>query len=324
MRLGKENQINMNKVLVTGATGFVGRSLCQELLLREMDFIAMIRNESSKSKLDCNVQRHAIESNQTNVLDQVHTIIHLAARAHVMHETALDPLAEFRAVNVDATLKLAKDAVKAGVRRFIFVSSIKVNGEETFQTPFTAFDTPNPSDFYGQSKLEAELALKIFAQETGLELVIIRPPLVYGSQVMANFYRLMQITKLGFPLPFANVNNRRSLVSLGNLVDLLITCVTHPAAAHQTFLVSDDDDVSLTRLLQTIAKAMNKNLWLFPVPIKLFQIMAAWIGKSAAINRLFGSLQVDIRHTKQTLNWQPIMSVEQGIQSTVQNFLKSQ
>jgi nucleoside-diphosphate-sugar epimerase len=314
----------MNKVLVTGATGFVGRHLCQELLKRDINFIAVVRGESPKSRLDDNLHPYVVRIDQPNVFDQVHTIIHLAARAHVMHETALDPLAEFRAVNVDTTLNLAKDAIQAGVKRFIFVSSIKVNGEETFQTPFRAFDTPNPSDFYGQSKLEAEIALKTLANETGLELVIIRPPLVYGPHVMANFYRLMQVTKMGLPLPFSNVRNCRSLVSLDNLVDLLITCITHPSAINQTFLVSDDDDVSLPRLLRTIAKAMNKSLWLYPIPIKIFQILAVLLGKSAAINRLFGSLQVDIQHTKQTLNWQPIMSVEQGIQNTVQHFLKSQ
>lgn len=313
----------MNKVLVTGATGFVGRNLCQELLLRKIDFIAMIRSESSKSKLDGNVQSHAVVSYHANELKQVDTIIHLAARAHVVHATALDPLAEFRAVNVEATLGLARAAVKAGVKRFIFVSSIKVNGEESSTAPFTAFDPPNPRDFYGQSKLEAELALQQLAQETGLELVIIRPPLIYGPHVLANFYKLMQIVKMYFPLPFSHVNNRRSLVALDNLNDLIITCVTHPAAVQQTFLVSDDDDVSLTRLLQLIAKAMQKKIWLFPVPIRLIQIAATWMGKSAAINRLFGSLQVDINHTKQTLNWQPIISVEQGIQKTVQHFLKS-
>lgn len=313
----------MGKVLVTGASGFIGRRVCEVLQALNISIAPIIRAES-----DVHFQQTPIvignitaATDWRDALVGVETIIHLAARVHVMKDTAADPLAEFRTTNVDATLNLAKQAVQAGVRRFIFVSTVKVNGEETPDQPFTVFDQPAPLDYYGQSKFEAEVALQALAKETGLELVIVRPPLVYGPRVRANFFKLIQITYMGFPLPFGGVNNRRSLVALDNLVDLLVTCISHPAAVNQTFLVSDDQDVSLSRLLKLIAQVMNKKLWLIPAPIKILQLFGALTGKSAVVNRLFGSLQVDISHTKQTLNWQPTMSVEQGIQQTVQYFL---
>lgn len=313
----------MGKILVTGASGFIGRHLCGALQTHDFSFRPIVRTPSSIIKNSESIALGDINAvtNWHEALIGIDTIIHLAARVHVMNETTSDPWAEFRATNVDATVNLAKQAIQAGIKRFIFVSTIKVNGEETHHQPFTPFDIPAPLDFYGQSKLEAEIALQKLAQESGLELVIIRSPLVYGPHVRANFYKLMQITKMGLPLPFRGVDNRRSMVAIDNLVDLLITCIDHPAAANQIFLVSDGDDLSLSRLIQLIAKAMNQGIWLLPAPIKLIQMLAALTGKSAAINRLFGSLQVDISHTKKTLNWQPLISVEQGIQKTVQHFL---
>ena len=313
----------MGKVLVTGAAGFIGRRVCEVLHAQKISVQPIIRTQSAVNF----PQAPILIGNITAATDWhaalvgVDTIIHLAARVHVMQDTAIDPLAEFRTTNVDATLNLAKQAIQAGVRRFIFVSTVKVNGEETPQRPYTVFDQPAPLDPYGKSKLEAELALQALANESGLELVIIRSPLVYGPHVRANFFKLMQITQMGLPLPFGGVNNRRSLVALDNLVDLLITCIYHPQAVNQIFLISDDDDVSLSKLLQLIAQAMNKKIWLLPAPIKLLQLIGILTGKSAVINRLFGSLQVDINHTKQTLNWQPLISVDQGIQQTVQHFL---
>lgn len=317
----------MGKVLITGASGFIGKQMCNELISKQFPFTAAVRTVSSIDQLTQNIIATGDMNGSTQwqeALAGIDTVVHLAARAHVMYETVQDPWAEYHAVNVEATLNLAKQAIQAGAKRFIFLSTIKVNGEETHQKSFSPFDVPAPLDFYGKSKLAAELALQALAKESMLELVIIRSPLVYGPHVGANFYKLMQLTQLGLPLPFKGVYNQRSMVALDNLVDLLITCITHPAAAHQTFLVSDDDDLSLSRLVGLIAKAMDKRVWLLPAPIKFIQILAAMVGKSASVNRLFGSLQLDISHTKQTLHWQPIIGVEQGIKKTVQHFLTHQ
>lgn len=317
----------MGRVLVTGASGFIGNQLCNELLSKQLPYLAAVRTVPSVHQFTHNVIATGHLDASTDWRDAlvgIDTIIHLAARAHVMHETVLDPWAEYHAVNVEATLNLAMQAVQAGVKRFIFLSTIKVNGEETHQRAFTPFDVPAPLDFYGQSKLDAELALQTLSKKTGIELVIIRSPLVYGPRVGANFYKLMQLTKSGLPLPFRGVKNRRSMVALDNLVDLLITCIMHPAAAHQIFLVSDDDDLSLPRLVKLIAKAMDKSVWLLPIPVTFIQVLAGMVGKSASVNRLFGSLQLDISHTKQRLHWQPIIGVEQGIKKTVQHYLNHQ
>jgi nucleoside-diphosphate-sugar epimerase len=317
--------LKTNRVLVTGANGFVGTQLCKELDSHGISYKAAVRRTSSNLNQGNCIAVGNIDG-QTSwaaALTDVQVVIHLAARVHVMNESAGDPFAEFRAVNVGASLNLARQAVEAGVRRFIFMSSVKVNGEETFDLPFTSFDVPAPLDFYGQSKLEAELALRALAAETGLELVIIRPPLVYGPNVRANFRKLMQFVQLGVPLPLGGVNNRRSMVALDNLVDLVITCVSHPAAANQVFLVSDDDDVSLPRLLQLIAFAMRRKIWLLPAPMKVLRVFARLLGKSAVVERLLGSLQVDITHTKQTLSWKPVVDVEASIKKTVANFVES-
>lgn len=317
----------MNKVLITGSSGFVGQQLCKELDVRTIPYNAAVRTSSAGAEATNRIVVGDIscKTDWSSALQGVQVVVHLAARVHVMNESSKDPLADFRAMNVDATLNLARQAVQAGARRFIFISSIKVNGERTLNQgkPFTSLDEPNPLDFYGQSKLEAELALQQLAKETGLELVIVRPPLVYGPAVKANFQKLMGLVKLGVPLPFAGVDNRRSMVALDNLVDLLITCLSHPSAANQVFLVSDDEDLSLVQLLKLIANEMDKKLYLFSFPLGFVNKAASLCGMSSIIDRLLGSLQVDIEHTKQVLNWKPIVDVKTAIGATVAHFLNS-
>ncbi len=306
----------MTKLLVTGATGFVGRALCDALGQRGIDYAALIR-PSQQMAHGRMIDGISPTTDWQATLGGIDVVVHLAARVHVMQDTEADPLAAFRAINVDATLNLARQAAAAGVKRLVFVSSVKVNGEETHGIPYTAADTAAPQDAYGISKHEAEQGLRAIAAQTGLEVVIIRPPLVYGPDVRANFLRLMQVTRLGLPLPFGAVNNARSMVALDNLVDLLISCSLHPAATGHTFMVSDGDDVSLTRLLRLIAQAMGKRVWLIPIPAKLMQSTAALLGKSAVASRLLGSLQVDIQHTRDILGWQPVSTVDAAIRKTV-------
>jgi nucleoside-diphosphate-sugar epimerase len=307
--------MNPTRILVTGANGFVGSRLVTELLQRGFVVVAAVRQCAKDSQIAVG----NIDSNTDwrVALKGVSTVIHTAARVHVMNEVAADPMAEFREVNVGATLNLARQAASSGVRRFIFVSSVKVNGESTTDVPFSAFDVPAPQDFYGQSKLEAETALRALAIETGLEVVIVRPPLVYGENVRANFLRLMKLSTLGLPLPLGGITNHRSMIALDNLVDVLIACVEHPDAANQVFLVSDDHDVGLSELMKLMATAGGKNLWLIPAPIKLMSLCAKILGKSSVTERLFGSLQVDIEHTKNTLNWRPVVSIEDALRKTV-------
>lgn len=309
----------IRRVLVTGANGFVGRALCEQLEKRSIDYAASVRcrrraGEYETGDIDAN-------TDWSVALKDCETVIHLAGRVHVMNDRAEDSLAVYRAVNVFATENLALQAVRQGVRRFVFASSIKVNGEITWKAPFTALDTPAPQDAYGQSKLEAELALQQISRETGLEVVIIRPPLVYGPGVGANFLRLMRLVQKGIPLPLGVVRNLRSLVALDNLVDLLIACVGHPAAAGKTFLVSDDHDVSTPELVRMLATAMGRQARLLPVPVGCLRAGATLLGKSAAADRLLGSLQVDIRETRSVLGWEPVVGTEEAIGATVAHFL---
>jgi nucleoside-diphosphate-sugar epimerase len=241
-----------------------------------------------------------------------------------MDDTATNPLDEFRKVNVDGTLNLARQAAQAGVERFVFISSIKVNGESTpLEQPFHADDVPMPVDAYGISKHEAEQALRQLADETGMEVVIIRPPLVYGAGVKANFYSMMRWLDKGIPLPLGAIHNQRSLVALDNLVDLILTCTQHPAAANQTFLVSDGEDLSTSELLRRMANALGKSATLLPIPAGWLQFGAALLGKSAVAQRLCGSLQLDIVKTRQLLNWTPPVSVTAALQQTAQFYRSS-
>lgn len=311
----------MTKILVTGANGFVGSALCTTLAERGIDYAAAVRNSNNDKQFA--IGSLSGKTDWTRALAGCDVVIHAAARVHVMQDTSSDPLAEFRLVNVEATVNLARQAVAAGVRRFVFVSSVKVNGEETTGTPFRASDTPEPRDPYGQSKLEAEKVLFALARETGLEVVVVRPPLVYGPGVRANFNSLMKLVAKGLPMPLGAIHNRRSMVALDNLVDLLVVCSTHPAAAGQVFMVSDNRDVSITELLRMLAAAMGRRSLLLPVPASWIAAAARLLGKSAAADRLLGSLQVDIAPTCQTLSWQPAVSMEAALAKTVSPFRHS-
>lgn len=250
-------------------------------------------------------------------LQGIDVVIHCAARVHVMDEQAADPLAEFRAVNVEATRHLAEQAAAGGVKRFVFVSSIKVNGEETAPGhPFTADAAPQPQDPYGQSKLEAEQALFAVARQTGLEVVVVRPPLVYGPGVKANFASLMRALQRRLPLPFGAIDNRRSLVARDNLVDLLLLCARHPAAAGGVFLVSDGEDLSTAQLCRDLSKALGVRPRLLPIPAVLLRLLGLLTGKGRQVQRLLGSLQVDISSTRSRLDWAPPISVEQALRET--------
>lgn len=316
--------MNQMRVLVTGASGFIGRALCTEAVARGFEVAAVTRSRCDlPAGLECLVAGSMDAFTDWRVLlADADVVLHLAARVHVMQDTAQDSLAEFRRINVQGTLNLARQAVQAGVRRFIFVSSIGVNGSETFQHPFLASDTTAPHSPYAVSKYEAELALQALATETGLELVIVRPPLVYGPGAPGNFGSLMRWLQRGVPLPLGAIDNRRSLVALDNLVDLIITCVTHPAAANQTFLVSDGQDVSTTELLRRMGQAMGRPARLIPVPAGLLTLAAAMLGKRDVAQRLCGSLQVDIEKTRQLLGWRPPLTLEQGLKKAAQG-LKS-
>ncbi len=258
-------------------------------------------------------------------LEGVSVVIHTAARVHVMQESATDPLAEFRKVNVDGTLQLAQQAAVSGVKRFIFLSSIKVNGESTAgQSSFSALDDCHPEDPYAVSKKEAEDALLALAEETGLEVVIIRPPLVYGPGVKANFQSMMVWLQKGIPLPLGSIENRRSLVSVYNLIDLITVCIDHPKAKNQIFLVSDDRDMSITELLTCLSTALQCRARLLPVPKSVLVFMLSLFGKKAVADRLCGSLQVDIVKTKELLGWKPAVTVEEGLAKTAEAQLEYQ
>lgn len=304
------------KVLVTGASGFVGRAVCAEAAARGFAVKAATRSPGGFSVGIENTVVGNIDARTDwqAALAGCQAVVHAAARVHVMTEAAGNPLDEFRRVNVQGSLNLANQAAAAGVGRFVFISSVKVNGEATPPgRPFTADDVPAPLDAYGISKMEAEQGLREMAARTGMELVIIRPPLVYGPGVRANFAAMMRWLGRGLPLPLGAVRNQRSLVALGNLADLVVTCLGHPAAANQTFMVSDGQDVSTTELLRRMGQAMNRPARLVPVPAGLLMQAAALLGKGDMARRLCGSLQVDIEKTRRLLGWQPPLTLEQGL-----------
>jgi nucleoside-diphosphate-sugar epimerase len=309
-------------ILVTGATGFVGGALVARAALDEAEPVrAAVRRAAPALPTTVKavvVRDLAPDTDWSEALRDVDTVVHTAARVHVMRNAAADPLAEFRLANVAGTLQLARQAIGAGVRRFVFISSIKVNGERTAPgTPYTADDAPAPVDPYGASKHEAEEGLRRLARESGLEVVIIRPVLVYGPGVKANFRSMMRWIEKGVPLPLGAIDNRRSIVALDNLVDLILRCVQHPAAANQTFLVSDGEDLSTTDLLRRTAAAMGTRARLIPVPAFAIQAAARLLGKSDVAQRLCGSLQVDISKTMQLLEWVPPISVDEGLRRAV-------
>lgn len=309
--------LKVERTLLTGASGFLGRAVCAHALSRNMSLHVAARKQDSLPAGMAGTVVGNIDgaTDWSGALRGCTVVMHLAARVHVMTENASDPLSEFRRVNVAGTRHLAREAAASGVRRFIFVSSVKVNGEHSVAgRPFTAYDKPSPEDPYGVSKAEAEQALLQVAAETGMEIVVVRPPLVYGPGVKANFASLLRWLGRGWPLPLGAVkDNRRSFVALDNLADLLLTCVDHPAAANETFLVSDGEDLSTTALLHRIGQAMGKPARLLPVPPALLQWVAAALGKADVAQRLLGNLQVDITHTRETLGWTPPISVDEGL-----------
>lgn len=315
----------LSKVLLTGGTGFVGRAVLNHLCQSRREVVACSRAESMDvpdGARFLHVLGVDANTDWTPALDGGEVVIHSAARVHVMNDQSSDPLAEFRKVNVEGTLNLARQAAVAGVRRFIFVSSIKVNGEGTPQgVYYKADDIPNPLDPYGISKMEAEHGLRELAAQTGLEVVIIRPVLVYGPGVKANFLSMMRWLQKGVPLPFGAIHNKRSLVALDNLVDLIVTCIDHPAAANQTFLVSDGEDLSTSDLLRRMGDALGKPARLLPVPSRLLETGALMLGKQALAQRLCGSLQVDISKTRELLGWSPPVGVDQALLRTAVHFL---
>jgi nucleoside-diphosphate-sugar epimerase len=308
------------KVLVTGASGFVGGALCADLSRRSNYVLGAVRTSPAPMPGVewVNVGELGAFTDWEKAVLGVDAVIHLAARVHVMDDKAVDPLAEFRKVNVDGTLNLARQAAAAGVKRFVFMSSVKVNGESTQAGhPFLDVDAPAPQDAYGQSKHEAEQGLREVASKTGMEVVIIRPPLVYGPGVKANFAALVRAVQKGWPLPLGAVHNQRSLVALDNLVDFVVTCSSHPLAANQTFMVSDGHDFSTTELVCGLADALKVPKRLLPVPVWMLEAGATLLGKREAVLRLCGNLQIDISKARSLLGWIPPVSADEGLRRAV-------
>lgn len=311
------------KIFITGVNGFVGRSLTLKLMDENYVVRGCIRTGSAIEALSIHElfqKEISVNENWSQAMSDIDVVIHTAARAHVMNETAIDPLREYRSVNVDGTLHLAREAAAAGVERFIFISSIGVNGN--FSTlSFNELDKPQPKEPYAISKYEAEQGLLKIAHETSMEVVIIRPPLVYGLRVKANFLSIIEWVNRRVPLPFGAINNQRSLVALDNLVSFIIHCIDHPKAANETFLISDGEDVSTTELLRKVAKAFGKKALLIPIPVWLMALVAKLVGKSDVANRLFGSLQIDSSKARKLLGWKPVITMDEQLKKIADEYL---
>lgn len=315
-------------ILLTGATGFVGNALLMHLLATKMPVNIVVAVRKKLKKIPQGVCVKKIEdlashSDWSDTIFGSEVVIHLAARVHVLGDTHISPLQEYRRINVDGTLNLARQAAALGVKRFIFLSTVKVNGELSLTgKPFAADDSAAPLDDYGISKLEAECGLQEIAKSTGMEVVIIRPPLVYGAGAKGNFATMLKWLSLGIPLPLGAIHNQRSFVSLDNLVDLISICLYHPAAANQIFLVSDGEDISTTELLRRIGKAINMPARLIPIPSVWLLFFASVLRKKPMAQRLCGSLQVDIKKTRQLLDWSPPVTLDQGLKKISEDLRK--
>lgn len=313
-----------SRVVITGATGFVGRALVARIRTElSWQLVVANRRATHMHGEDGATSEFAVgdidgRTDWRLPLEGAEVVIHLAARVHVMKKASGDSLAEFRRVNVQATENLARVAASCGVRRLIYVSSIGVNGAQTvLDRPFSEIDRPNPQNPYALSKWEAEQSLLRVAGETKLEVVIVRPPLVYGAGAPGNFAKLLRVLSMGIPLPLASVHNRRSLVALDNLVDFIVTCTTHPQAANQTFLISDGEDISTPDLIRGLARASGRPARLLSVPVWALQAGATLLGRGDAVQRLCGNLQVDISKARNLLGWAPPISVEEGLRRAV-------
>jgi nucleoside-diphosphate-sugar epimerase len=306
---------NYSRVLVTGANGFVGRAVCSQLMAAGHAVTPAVRRGSGLPN-EVGVGDVGPSTDWRIALAGCDVVVHLAARVHVMRDEANDPLTEFRVVNTEGTLNLARQAAQAGVKRFIFISTIKVNGEGC-EAPYRETDVPAPEDAYAISKWEAEQGLWQIAADTGLEVVILRPPLVYGPGVKANFLRLMQLVKRGWPLPLGAIRNKRSLLYLGNFVDAIRLCVEHPAAAGQTFLLDDGEPVSTPELIRAIARALGRPARLLAVPVGVLEAAGTLLGKRAAVARLTDALFVDSSAIRARLGWTPPYSMAVGLATTV-------
>ncbi len=336
-------------IIVTGATGFVGKEIVSVLLNAGHQVKALVRKKSSllpvevkqvlvedlsifstinssPPTLDIMIERGGgggFLHDFKKELNSVDVLVHTAARAHVMNDNTSDPIKEFRKINRDATLGLARFAVESGIKRFVFISSIGVHGNNNVK-PFTEESEPAPHDLYAISKLEAEIGLLALAEKTGMEVTIIRPPLVYGANAPGNFGSLVRWMNKSIPLPFGAVHNQRSLVALDNLVDFIALCAdreTSPKAANQIFLISDGEDVSTTQLLRKVARALNKKSWLIPVPVSFMRLAAKLVGKGDVANRLFGSLQVDSSKARTLLGWKPVITMDEQLKKTADSYL---
>ena len=307
------------KILLTGATGFVGKAVNENL--KEYSVNLLSRNAPTNLSDNFYVKTISSFEDYTDCLEDVDVVIHTAARVHQMNDKSINSMSDYIETNCSGTLNLARQAVKSGVKRFIFISTIKVNGEKTTKgSPFRYDDPRNGSDPYSLSKSRAEQGLISIARESTLEVTIIRPPLIYGPGVKANFRSLMLLASKNLPLPFGNFDNKRSFVSIKNLIDLILTCINHPKAANQVFLVSDDCDISTSELVSKISESFGNKPKLLKVNLNLLRAIAKVFNKREAINRLGDDLQIDIEHTKKTLNWKPIISIDEGIKLCAQNF----
>ncbi|MFM2641243.1 SDR family oxidoreductase [Vibrio chagasii] len=312
------------KLLVTGSTGFVGARVVELAEARDWEVVSVVRQSSRTQPNYFLVSSIGAETDWFDAFEGVDCVVHCAARVHQMNESEQDALASYRDINTLGTLNLAKQAAEAGVKRFVFVSSIKVNGE--FTEPDSPF-LPNldniPKDPYGLSKYQAEVELTKLSKETGLEVVIVRPPLVYGPGVKANFMSMMRMVEKGIPLPFGAINNKRSLVYIDNLSSLILTCCEHPSAPGHTFLASDNQDVSTRQLIRAIALSMCKSPRLLPIPMPWIKLGASVLRKQHVAQRVCGNLQLETRHTKEILGWTPPVTFKDGISKTVEAYLKS-